>query len=114
MSDTEQAPQEPEETPTEGEQPTAEAAETAEGTEAEAPATGEATEAEATPAEGEQPPAETEKEEKSEGAFHTLETQGRRLHIPFDPSGTGTSRRGAAAVPAVSAAALSSLSPGGR
>jgi hypothetical protein len=58
MNDTEQAPQEPEATPTEGEQPAAEAAETAEVPEAEAPAAGEAAESEAAPAEGEQPAAE--------------------------------------------------------
>ncbi|MFE2491036.1 hypothetical protein [Streptomyces mirabilis] len=60
MSDTEQ---EPEVTPTEGEEPAAEAAETAKFTEAEAPATGEAAEPEAAPTEGDQPAGEAEAEE---------------------------------------------------
>lgn len=69
MSDTEQ---EPEATPTEGEEAAAEAAETAEVTETEAPATGEAAEPEAAPTEGGQPAGEAEAptaegEESSEG-----------------------------------------------
>jgi len=68
MNDTEEAPQEPEATPTEGEQPAAEAAE---ATEAEAPTTSETAEPEATPTEGEQPAAEAGTEEaeapKAEG-----------------------------------------------
>jgi hypothetical protein len=57
MSDTEQ---EPEATPTEGEEPAAEAAE---ATEAEAPATDETAEPEAAPTEDEQPAGEAETEE---------------------------------------------------
>jgi hypothetical protein len=58
MSDTEPAPEEPEATPTEGDQPAAEAAETEEATEAEAPTADETAASEATPAEGEHPVAE--------------------------------------------------------
>lgn len=60
MSDTEQ---EPEATPTEGKEPAAEAVETAEVTEAEAPATGEAAEPEAAPTEGDQSAGDAEAEE---------------------------------------------------